>query len=158
MAGYGAIVLAPREPRLVVCGVIEPPAREAMAARLAHLAEELEEILRRLRPRTVVVEGAFAARNVKSALRIGEARGAVLAAVGRHGIEVIELAPAAAKKAIVGNGNASKEQVAAMVATILKTQLPDVPHDATDALALALAHARRLDLIEATRRSPRFRE
>ncbi|MEW6072575.1 MAG: crossover junction endodeoxyribonuclease RuvC [Planctomycetota bacterium] len=143
IVGYGAIVLAPDGPRLLACGVLRPPSRLAAAARLARIAAELEEILRAVRPALVVVERAFAARNVQSALRIGEARGVALAAAARAGAPVVELAPAAAKKALVGHGGASKEQVAAMVAARLGRGELAVPHDATDALALALAHVHR---------------
>jgi crossover junction endodeoxyribonuclease RuvC len=152
VAGFGAIVLAPSGPRLVACGVIRTPAKADIAVRLAKLAEELRVVLRRLRPSLVVVEGVFAARNVRSALRIGEARGAVLATAAAEGRPVVEIAPAAAKKALVGNGNASKEQVASMVGVILGVGELDVPLDATDALALAIAHARRIELAEVTDR------
>ena len=152
-AGYGAIVEAPGGPRLLACGVIQAPLRANIAVRLAHIAVELDGILRAVRPTTVVVESAFTARNVKSALRIGEARGVVLAVAGRFGAEVIEIPPAVAKKALVGHGGASKEQVARMVATILGTGELDVPLDATDALALALAHAQRRPHLDTLRRA-----
>lgn len=150
VAGFGAIVLAPDGPRLVACGVIRTPAGAEIAVRLAHLASELRAILARVRPTVVVVEGAFAALNVRSALRIGEARGAVLATAAAAGARVMEISPASAKKALVGNGNASKEQVAAMVAVVLGVEEIDAPLDATDALALALAHARRAEIASRT--------
>ena len=137
-AGYGALVRAPEGPRLLVCGVLAAPARAGVPERLGHMAEAIEILLDRLRPSAVAVESAFAARNVRSALRIGEARGLALASAARRGIPVYEIAPASAKKAVVGHGGASKEQVAAMVQTILGASI-DAPSDATDALALALA-------------------
>ena len=143
VAGYGALLAAPNGPRLVCCGVIRMPAKAAVATRLARLEEGLEELLRGLRPTVVAVETAFHAKNAQSALRIGEARGVVLATVARAGVALSELSPATAKKAVVGNGAGSKEQVAAMVATILGTGALDVPLDATDALALALAELTR---------------
>jgi crossover junction endodeoxyribonuclease RuvC len=105
---------------------------------------ELEELFRRLRPSVVAVESAFHARNARSALRLGEARGIVLAAAARAGLAVAEVAPAAAKKAVIGHGAASKDQVASMVATILGTAPFGVARDATDALAVALAHVKRM--------------
>ena len=141
--GYGALVVAPDAERLVACGVVRSPPGAPIAARLAHLQAELEMLLARLRPTAVALETAFSARNVKSALRIGEARGMILATVARTGVEVAEVAPAVAKKAVLGYGAGSKEQVASMVATILGCEL-DVPADATDALAVALAHVHRL--------------
>ncbi|MEX1025660.1 MAG: crossover junction endodeoxyribonuclease RuvC [Planctomycetota bacterium] len=142
--GWGAVLAVPRAPRLLACGVLTAPARASVPARLASLARQLEDLLDAVRPGIVAVETAFAAINVKSALRIGEARGVVLAAAGRRALAVDEIAPAAAKRAVLGNGRASKEQVAALVPQLLGLA-PGlaVPLDATDALALALAHLRR---------------
>ena len=142
-AGWGALLMADEGPRLLGCGVLDASARLGPPQRLAKMARGFELLLDRLRPRTVVVESAFAFRNVKSALRIGEARGLALAGAARRGCEVIEMAPAAAKKAVLGNGAASKHQVAAMVARRFDAALESVPEDATDALALALAHTER---------------
>jgi len=142
VAGWGAVVEAPDGPRFLACGLLRPDPRAGIAPRLGAIARELDELLGRLRPRVLVVEKAFAARNVKSALRIGEARGAVLATAARRCVETVEYAPAVAKKALVGHGAASKSQVAAMVERILRRSL-DAPEDATDALALALTHVLR---------------
>jgi crossover junction endodeoxyribonuclease RuvC len=97
---------------------------------------------------------AFMARNVQSALRMGEGRGVVLACAAAVGAEVVQLAPAVAKKALVGHGAADKTQVARMVARVLGVAEIDLPLDATDALALALAHLqrRRMDVLSATAR------
>ena len=152
--GYGALVVAGEGPRLLVCGVLQP-ARGPVAHRLGELQEQVEELVRRLRPSTVAIETAFAARNVASALRIGEARGMVLATAGRHRLPVREIAPAAAKKAVLGHGGGTKEQVAAMVCTQLGAKL-DVPLDATDALAVALAYVAQMRL-EALRAGSRAR-
>ena len=138
----------------MACGVLRPPAKASSAKRLAAIAEELEVLLERVRPEVVALEGAFASRNVRSALRLGEARGVVLATAARRGIAIVEVAPASAKKAVVGNGAASKEQVAAMVATLLGVEL-DVPEDATDGLALALAQVQRMSRAAVLRRAPR---
>ncbi len=142
--GYGAILVARETPRLLACGVLRAPRDGSVATRLARLQDELDLLLRRLRPTSLALEGAFSARNVRSALRIGEARGVVLASAARVGIEVAEIPPAVAKKAVLGHGNGTKEQVARLVSTILSCAELAVPPDATDALALALAHANRL--------------
>ena len=146
VAGYGALVVAPEGPRLVCCGIVRTPSRAKAPERLAVLAQELETLLERLRPDVLAVEGAFSARNARSALRLGEARGVVLAGGARRGIQVVEIPPAVAKKAVAGHGAASKEQVAATLASQLSGLGPDVPADATDALAIAMAHVRRMDL------------
>lgn len=138
--GYGAVVAGGREPRLLAAGTLEPPGRAAVPVRLGFLRRELDELIARLRPSVVVVEQAFSAVNAQSALRIGEGRGVVLACASVAGAEVVQYPPATAKKALVGNGAASKEQVAAMVAHVLGALEPPLPLDATDALGLALAY------------------
>jgi crossover junction endodeoxyribonuclease RuvC len=138
--GFGAVRLSGGAARLVGAGVIRTSSRADAATRLGELGLGLERILAELRPEVVVVERAFASRNVASALRIGEVRGVVLASAVRAGARVVELPPAVAKKALVGNGQAHKTQVAAMVARLLGLAAPPEPLDATDALALALAH------------------
>jgi crossover junction endodeoxyribonuclease RuvC len=89
------------------------------------------------------VEQAFAARNVQSALRIGEGRGVVLSSAACSGAEVVQFPPASARKTLLGNGSAGKLQVAQMVATLLDLPEPPRPLDLTDALALALAYVQR---------------
>ncbi len=143
VAGFGAVVAAPDGPRFLACGVLRPDPHGELGVRLAAMARELDTLLARLRPRVLVVEKAFAARNVQSALRIGEARGVVLATAAGRSIETVEYAPAVAKKALVGHGGASKVQVAAMVAAVLRREL-DVAEDASDALALALTYILRM--------------
>jgi crossover junction endodeoxyribonuclease RuvC len=142
--GFGAVVAADGGPRLLVCGVIEPGGRRPVPARLAHIARDLRMLVRRLRPQVVVVEKAFHARNAQSALRIGEGRGVILATAAEHGCAVAEYPPAVAKKAVMGNGNAAKAQVRAMVTVILGLAAPPESEDASDALALALTHVFRM--------------
>ena len=146
--GWGALLLVPENPRFVACGVLDLPLREPVPVRLGVLLEELETMLGRLRPAWVAIEGAFSAQNARSALRIGEARGVVMGAVARRGVRIEEIAPAAAKKAIVGNGAASKEQVARMVGHLLGIEVANLKDDATDALALAWSVAQKLRFAE----------
>ena len=141
--GYGALVLADDGPRLLACGAIQA-GNGPIAARLGRIGSEIRVLLSRTRPRVVSIEKAFHAVNAQSALRIGESRGVVLAAAGERGIQVAEYPPSVAKKAVMGNGNASKHQVRAMVATILGLAAAPDPEDASDALALALAHVHRM--------------
>jgi crossover junction endodeoxyribonuclease RuvC len=138
--GWGVLQVSAGRASLQGCGVFRAQARATIATRLGVLMTQLDELLAGHAPGTLAVETAFAARNVKSALRIGEARGMVMAAAARRGFEVVEIPPATAKKAVVGHGAGSKQQVALMVASILGVPPLDVPADATDALAVALAH------------------
>jgi crossover junction endodeoxyribonuclease RuvC len=137
--GYGLVVVSPSGPRMLAAGVLRARKR-TIAERLGFLSVEIDELLARFRPECMAVESAFSARNVRSALRLGEGRGVVLACGARFGIEVLEYPPAVVKKSVVGNGAASKEQVAAMVGTTLGVAELDVALDATDALAVALTH------------------
>lgn len=143
VVGYGAVVDAARGPRLYAAGVLRAPARGEVPERLAYIRRELDELLLKLVPAIVVVEQAFASKNQQSALRIGEGRGVILACAACAGAEVVQLTPAVAKKALVGHGAADKSQVARIVAQMLGAPDLDLPLDATDALALALAHLQR---------------
>ena len=143
LMGYGALVIAPSGPRFLACGVLEPTRRAAVPERLGELQGALEQLIGALRPCVLALERAFHSKNVQAAFRIGEARGVALAAAARAGIEILELAPAAAKKAVLGHGGASKQQVARMIGHLLGTGPLDVPADATDALALAFACVKR---------------
>jgi crossover junction endodeoxyribonuclease RuvC len=144
VVGYGAIVVAGDGPRLLVCGAIHAGARARVPDRLARIAADVRLLVQRLRPSVVVVEKAFHAVNAQSALRIGEGRGVVLAIAAEHGCAVAEYPPAVAKKAVLGNGNASKPQVRAMVTVLLGLAAPPESEDASDALALAIAHVQRM--------------
>ena len=141
--GYGALVLAPTGPRFLACGVLKTTVRAPIATRLAEIQRGIEELLAALKPGVLALERAFHAKNAQSAFRIGEARGVILASAARAGVEILELAPASAKKAVLGHGGASKEQVARMITTLLQSGPLDVPNDATDALALAYACLKR---------------
>jgi len=143
VVGFGAVVLRHDGPRMLACGAIRAQRAAAVPARLAHIDQEVRGLLARLRPSVVVVEQAFAAVNVQSALRIGEGRGVVLAAAAKTSAEIVQFAPAIAKKALAGNGSATKEQVAKMVQASLQLDEIPEPLDATDALALALAYVHR---------------
>lgn len=143
VVGYGAVVAAARGPRLLASGALRAGRELSVPERLAWIRAELDRLIALVRPTTVVVEMAFAARNVQSALRIGEGRGVVLACAAATGCEVVQFAPAVAKKSLVGHGGADKSQVARMVAALLGLEAAPEPLDATDALALALAHVQR---------------
>lgn len=137
--GYGAVVRRDEGPRLLAAGTIAPTASLDVPDRLAVIRAEFDRLLARLRPTVVVVEKAFSARNVQSALRIGEGRGVVLACSAACGARIVQYMPSTAKKALVGSGQGTKEQVAAMVTRLLGLDRAPEPLDVTDALGLALA-------------------
>jgi crossover junction endodeoxyribonuclease RuvC len=123
---------------LVEAGVVRP-AEEAMSARLGLMYARIQDLLQKHSPQAVAVENVFFARNSASALKLGQARGAVLAACGVHGVAVFGYEPTLVKKSLVGAGRAEKSQVAFMVGQLLGVR-PDWPADASDALALAICH------------------
>ena len=137
--GYGVIRLARPFPRALEHGTIACAANWPHSRCLLQIMQALREVLQRHRPTLCVVEGLFYAQNLKTALVMGEARGAAMAVAAEAGLEIYELAPRKVKQAIVGYGAAHKLAVAKMVQRLLR--LPEAPEaDAADALALALAH------------------
>jgi len=114
-----------------------------MAPRLRTLADGLREVIAEQRPTAIAVETQFFGKSAASALAVGMARGVALLVAAESDVPVHEYTPATVKKAVVGNGNASKQQVAAMVRVILGLAETPKPEDVTDAIAIALAHAHR---------------
>jgi crossover junction endodeoxyribonuclease RuvC len=137
--GYGVIRLAKPYPRTLVQGTISCPASWEHSRCLARIAQVLREVIEHDHPEVCIIEGLFFAQNLKTALIMGEARGAALATIGEAGLEIYELAPRKVKQAIVGYGAAQKLAVAKMVQRLLNLPKPPEP-DAADALALALTH------------------
>ena len=139
--GYG-VVERPEAgtSRLIECGVIRAPARAPLEQRLAAIFEALTGLIHRHRPDAMAIEDVFVAKNARSALVLGHARGVILLAAAREGVSVAQYPPAVIKKAVVGAGAATKEQVQRMIATLLRLKAPPAPADAADGVAVALTH------------------
>ncbi|MCH2460418.1 MAG: crossover junction endodeoxyribonuclease RuvC [Gemmatimonadetes bacterium] len=141
VTGYGVVthsdggLLTLRE-----CGVIRTSSGEALANRIREIYDSIAVLIGRHQPTTVSVEEVFQGKNAKSALKLGHARGAILLAAAHNNIDIAEYAPRQIKKAVVGNGNASKDQVAFMVQQQLRLKEPPTPSDAADGVAAALCH------------------
>lgn len=151
VTGWGVVERDGARLRAVDAGVVRLAAAGSISARLGRLFAECGELVRRQRPTILVLERAFVARNVHSALRLGEVRGVVLAAAARAGLPVCEYAPAQVKVAATGYGQAAKDAVGRGVA--MRLGLASVPpSDAADALALALCHLQRAPLLAALAR------
>ncbi len=140
VTGYGVIDSDGRSLTLVEFAGIRVPAKSAFSDRLLVIARKLEEVIERLRPNVCAVEETFYAVNVKSALKLGHVRGAVLVTAARAGLEIAEYSPLEIKSAIVGYGRAEKQQVQEMVRILLSLKEPPTPLDASDALATAICH------------------
>ena len=138
--GYGVIDSDGRNYGLVEYAAIRAPKHLGFPNRLLAISQKIEEVIERLSPQACAIEDTFFAVNVKSALKLGQARGAVLVAAARAGIEVFEYTPLEIKSALVGYGRAEKHQVQEMVRVLLRLKSAPEPLDASDALAAAICH------------------
>ena len=141
VTGYGVVAKASGSAvSLVECGVVRTSSGEALAVRIREIYQEIAALISRHEPTVVVVEDVFLGKNVKSALKLGHARGAILLAAALSEIPIAEYSPREIKKAVVGNGNATKDQVGFMVQQQLRLKAPPSPADASDGVAVALCH------------------
>ena len=145
--GWGVVEADGPGFRHVACGTIALAPADDLGARLARLHAACVRLIADWTPGAVVLERAFVARNVQSAFRLGEARGAVLAAAGATGTPLHEYAPATVKLAAVGYGQADKRAIGRGIALRLRLQRAPAP-DAADALALALCHLQQAAFLE----------
>jgi len=139
--GWGLIGGTSGKPRLLDAGTIRLGTKETLDRRLWRLQQDLEALVRRIRPTAAAVESPYFGANARSALQLAHARGVILAVLAGSGTEVVEYTPATVKKAVTGNGHAPKEQVRSMVERLLGSCAGDAPDDLSDALAVALCHA-----------------
>jgi len=138
--GYGCVETDGSRHAIVVCGAITTPALASFPDKLLAIHSRLASLLEECRPDAVAIENLFHAANVRSALKLGHARGvAMLAAVEAH-LPVFEYTPAEIKRAVVGYGRAEKPQVQHMMKLLLGLSAVPTPHDAADALAVAICH------------------
>ncbi|HYW30688.1 MAG TPA: crossover junction endodeoxyribonuclease RuvC [Gemmatimonas sp.] len=138
VTGYGVVAMDGRVTTLVECGVIRTAAKQALAARLKDIHDGVSELIAHHRPDTIAVEDVFYARNVRTTVVLGHARGVILLAAQAAGLDIREYPPAAIKKTITGSGAASKEQVQFMVTRLLRLKSAPEPADAADGVAAAL--------------------
>jgi crossover junction endodeoxyribonuclease RuvC len=138
--GYGCVETDGRRHRLVSCGAITAPPGAGLPHRLSAIYRELSSLLHASRPDCVAIENLFHAANARSALKLGHARGVAMLAAVEAGCEVVEYTPAEVKRAVVGYGRAEKPQVQMMVKLLLGLTVAPAPHDAADALAVAICH------------------
>ena len=141
VTGYGVVRGdGPSAMTLVECGVIRTQADQPLPYRLRQIHDGVTELLQRHRPDVMSVEDVFYARNVRTTVTLGHARGVILLAGEQAHVRVHEMAPAAIKKAVVGAGAATKEQVQFMTTRLLRLKTVPKPADAADGVAAALAY------------------
>lgn len=142
--GWGIIESEGSALSFVACGALHTKPATALPERLAHLSRGLSAIIAEHAPHGAAIEETFVSVNGQSTLKLGQARGALMVTLALAGLEVGEYAPRSIKKAIVGVGQAEKDQMGMMVRMLLpaaRAQLESVGPDAIDALAVAICHA-----------------
>jgi crossover junction endodeoxyribonuclease RuvC len=141
VTGYGIIEYHPHWIKAIDYGCIRTPTKATSSQRYKIIFDAIETLLDLHNPEALAVEGQFVHKNAMSALKLGMARAMALLAAERRGIPIFEYSPKKAKKAVVGNGSASKHQVQKMIQMLLNLDEVPTPDDAADALALALCHS-----------------
>ena len=140
VSGYGIVEAKTGKLWAVAYGTVKARTKDPFSSRLKTIYEGLTKVIERYRPEQVAIEDVFAGKSIKSAIRIGEARGIALLSAATAGIPTSSYPATVIKKSVVGLGSAQKGQVKEMVRLIL--ELPEVPEpeDAADALAIAICH------------------
>ena len=136
--GYGIIQVEKRKIVAAGCDTIKINPKLQLTERLVQIHAGMDKIIAEYKPDIAVVETIFYGKNIKSAFTLGHARGVIMLALAQHNIKIEEYSPREVKKSVVGNGNASKEQVEYMVQKILNLSAKPKTEDAADALAIAL--------------------
>jgi crossover junction endodeoxyribonuclease RuvC len=138
--GYAVVVAQGSELSLISCDVITTPAGSPLSERLQHIYHRLSEIISTYRPNEAAMEELFFAKNARTALAVGQARGVAMLALANGGLTVAEYTPKQVKLAVTGYGGANKEQVGEMVRILLRLKTIPRPDDAADAAAVAICH------------------
>jgi crossover junction endodeoxyribonuclease RuvC len=142
--GYGLLEVENNKIIAAGCDVVDVSREKDLLSRLRCLFDQLEKVILEYKPDVAVVESMFFQKHIRSIFILGHARGVILLAIAKAGIPMLEYSPREIKKAVVGNGNASKQQVRYMVNHTLKLKSIQHKDDAYDALGIALCHYHRL--------------
>ena len=138
--GYGFVLIKGKQVTLLQYGVIHLSKYTGHELKLKKIFERVTSIIEEFQPDEMALEAPFYGKNVQSMLKLGRAQGVAMSAALAREIPITEYAPKKIKQSVTGNGNASKEQVAAMLKTLLKIEVMPKLLDASDALAVALCH------------------
>lgn len=141
--GYGLLEIEKRKIVAAGCDVIHIDERKPLNERLGILYEAIVKVLDEFNPQVAAVESMFFGKNIQGIFSLGHARGVILLALAQKQIPIFEYSPREVKKAVVGNGNASKQQIRYMVAQLLPLTKSNLTSDAADALAVAICHHNR---------------
>ena len=138
--GWGIVEGDGRKYSLIDFGSIRASSSLKFSTRLLRMCSGLEDVIAKHRPEACALEDAFLATNVKVSMKLGQVRGVVLLVAERAALEIHEYSPRLIKQTVVGYGNAEKHQVQEMVRLLLSLKTIPAPHDAADALAVAICH------------------
>jgi crossover junction endodeoxyribonuclease RuvC len=138
--GFGIIEYSNNTYTVLSHGVIKPSRQQLFHHKINEIRLRLEELIKEYRPEEVAIENPFYARNIRTAITLGQVRGAALVAVATHDCSLHDYSPLEVKKAVTGYGQAEKDQVRTMVKMLLNIQDEKLETDASDALATALCH------------------
>ena len=138
--GWGIIEGSGLKYAVVEFGVVKSNPRDPFAKRLANIYEGVSAVIESFEPDVVSIEEAFYAVNAGVAIKLGQVRGVMLLLAEQRGLEIAEYAPRLIKQTVVGYGAAEKRQVQEMVKLLLRLKAIPTPHDAADALAIAICH------------------
>lgn len=141
ITGFGVIDADGQKFKFVDAGVIRTPKEQPMNERLNTVYDEMKELIEEFKPDVMSIELLFFARNVTTAMTVGQSRGIVMLAATQAGIPIYEYTPMQVKQAVTGYGKADKKQIQEMVKTLLKLDAIPKPDDAADGLAIAITHA-----------------
>ena len=142
ITGFGLIEAERNTNRLLQCGAITTPAGMDFPARLQIIYDDMCQLLEKAKPDAVAIEELFFGQNVTTGIGVAQSRGVILLAIQQASIPVFSYKPMQVKQAVVGYGNATKQQVQDMTKRILHLEKVPKPDDAADAVAIALCHAR----------------
>jgi len=138
--GWGVVEGSGLKYTLVEYGTVKSSPKDAFSKRLLKIYTGVEAVIEKFKPDVISVEEVFYAKNVQVALKLGQVRGVILLLGEKAGLEISEFSPRLIKQTVVGYGNAEKHQVQEMVRLLLKLKEAPQPHDAADALAIAICH------------------
>ena len=138
--GWGVVEGENLKYKLVDFGTVRSSPREKFSKRLLKVFEGVKSVIENFQPDVLSIEEAFYAVNVNVAMKLGQVRGAVIVLGELSGLEIAEYSPRLVKQTVTGYGNAEKHQVQEMVRLLLRLQKAPEPHDASDALAIAICH------------------
>jgi crossover junction endodeoxyribonuclease RuvC len=144
ICGYGLLETQKRSIIAAGCDAIDARSVIDLQGRLAHMFTAIEAVVEEYKPDAAAVESLFYHKNIRSVLTLGQARGVILLALARQNIPMVEYSPREVKKAVVGNGGATKQQVRYMIDQMFKLTASSKPDDAYDALAIAVCHFNRI--------------